>query len=377
MEAVGRLAGGVAHYFNNIITAILGYSDLLLTQVSNDSPEFKNITEIRKAGQFAAALTHQLLAFSRGQALEIKVLDINDIISGLQSILRRLIGDQIHIVVVPSEQAGLVRGDPGQLEQVLLNLALNARDAMNAGGVITVQTFNIAITPAEAEASSEEVPAGRWVKLVVRDTGFGMTPAVKEHLFEPFFTTKERGRGTGLGLATCYGIVKQSGGYIHCDSAPGMGTTFRIYLPRVLGDTLATTPGSQDFEELDTWRGSETILLVEDERSVRRLTVFILRKLGYHVLEARNAEEAKEMLRQNPDCKVDLLLADVVLPNSGGKELADWVQANSPETRVLFTSGYVEETVFNNYGIDPEMAFLQKPFTPVALARKVREVIEP
>ena len=376
MEAVGRLAGGVAHDFNNIITAILGYSDLLLTQVPPEGAEFKNISEIRKAGQFAAALTHQLLAFSRGQALEVKVLDINEIISGLQPILRRLIGDQIHIVVVPSEQPGLVRGDPGQLEQVLLNLALNARDAMNDGGVITVQTSNVVITPEESSASADEVPPGRWVKLVVRDTGSGMSASVKDHLFEPFFTTKERGRGTGLGLATCYGVVKQSGGQIHCDSAPGLGTTFRIYLPRVSGDTITTTPGEQDFEGLDNLRGSETILLVEDERSVRRLTVFILRKIGYRVMEARNAEEAKEMLRLNPECKVDLLLADVVLPNTGGKELADWVLANSPETCVLFTSGYVEETVFNNYGVDAGMAFLQKPFTPVALAKKVREAIE-
>ena len=375
MEAVGRLAGGVAHDFNNIITAILGYSDLLLTQISAGSSEYKNITEIRKAGQFAAALTHQLLAFSRGQALEVKVLDINDIVIGLQPILRKLVGDEIHLVVVPSTETGMVRGDHGQLEQVLLNLALNARDAMTSGGVITIQTSNVVITPEGVESGVEEVPPGRWVKLVVRDTGAGMSPSVREHLFEPFFTTKERGRGTGLGLATCYGVVKQSGGYIHCDSAPGLGTTFRIFLPRAEAGAAVRNTVEAEIEGLDDLRGTETILLVEDERSVRQLTEYILRKVGYTVLEARTAEEAREIVRTNPDRKFDLLLCDVVLPNSGGKDLAEWVCSNCPDTRVLFTSGYVEEVVFDNHRLGKNVAFLQKPFTAVALARKVREVI--
>ena len=375
MEAVGRLAGGVAHDFNNIVTAILGYSDLLLTQVPVGGSEFKSISEIRKAGQFAAALTHQLLAFSRGQTLEVKVLNINGIIAGIQPILKRLIDDHIHIVIVPAPEPCIVKGDPVQFEQVLLNLTLNARDATSSEGVITIQTANIVISEDGSTGSVEGVPPGRWVKLVVRDTGTGMTADVRDHLFEPFFTTKDRGRGTGLGLATCYGIIKQSGGYILCDSAPGLGTTFRIYLPRVDAEPDTVSTAEPEIEGLEVNGGHEMILLVEDEPSVRNLTEHILRKIGYHVMEARTAEEAKEIVRANPECKFDLLLADVVLPNSGGKELADWVRANRPGTRVLFTSGYVEEVACDQYGLEPGMAFLQKPFTAVALARKVRETL--
>jgi len=377
MEAVGRLAGGVAHDFNNIITAILGYSDMLLTQVDPTSPESRSIAEIRKAGQFAASLTHQLLAFSRGQALEVKVLDINSVITEMQPMLRRLVGDQIHIVVAPSPEPCMVRSDAGQLEQVLLNLALNARDAIPAGGVITMQTSSVVVTADDAGVlTDDEIPAGRWVKLVVRDTGTGMPSDVRDHLFEPFFTTKEPGRGTGLGLATCYGVVKQSGGHIFCDSAPGLGTTFRIFLPQADADGKRVAREEPRMEDLSGLGGAETVLLVEDEKGVRGLAVYILRKLGYTVLEAKSAEEAREIVLQSPALKIDLLFADVVLPRSNGKELAEWLKERQPETRILFTSGYVEEMVFGNYNIAPQTPFLQKPFMPPHLARKVRATLD-
>jgi PAS domain S-box-containing protein len=374
MEAVGRLAGGVAHDFNNILTAILGYSDLILNQMEQGTPMYKNVSEIRKAGQFAASLTHQLLAFSRGQALELKVLDLNDVIGSIQPMLRRLIGEEVNIVVVPASKIGLVRADQGQLEQVILNLAVNARDAMPSGGVITIHTSCVEIGPDTLD--TREIAPGKWVKLTVRDTGVGMSEEVKKHIFEPFFTTKERGRGTGLGLATCYGIVKQTGGHILCESSPGLGTTFHIYLPQVEAGGAETLPVEREFEGLDFPKGTETILLVEDEKSVRKLTAHVLKRLGYTVLEAESAEEAQQIVMSQPDQNIDLLLSDVVLPNCGGKQLADWIRQNSPDIRVLFTSGYVEEVVFNNYDLDKEVPFLQKPFTPVALARKVREVIE-
>ncbi|MEI6349684.1 MAG: PAS domain S-box protein [Verrucomicrobiota bacterium] len=374
MEAVGRLAGGVAHDFNNIITAILGYTDLMLNQVEPKSLLYRQLSEIQKAGQFATSLTHQLLAFSRGQALAVKVLDMNAVIASIQPILRRLIGEHIQIVTVPSNGASRVRGDSGQLEQVLLNLALNARDAMPSGGVLTIQTSNVEITPGGPN-QHEVVPPGEWVQLIVRDTGSGMNEQVKEHVFEPFFSTKEHGVGTGLGLATCQGIVKSSGGYILCESTPGLGTSFQIFLPQVESPLVDTAPAESELEGLDLPGGTETILLVEDEASVRRLTASVLQMLGYQVLEAGGCEEAQSIVKKNPERRIDLLLSDVVLPSSGGKELADWVSENSPGTRVLFTSGYVEEVVFNNYGVNPEMPFLQKPFSPAALAIKVREVI--
>ena len=349
--------------------------------MDEESAEYKNIAEIRKAGQFAAALTHQLLAFSRGQALEVKVLDVNEIVTGLQPILRQLAGEAIHIVAVPSAEPCMVRGDHGQLEQVLLNLALNARDAMPSGGVITIQTANIVVAPDGTGGSMDEIPPGSWVRLVVRDTGAGMTASVREHLFEPFFTTKERGRGTGLGLATCYGVVKQSGGSIHCDSAPGLGTTFRIFLPRVTdvksGSGLAAKlPIEREFEGLDAFGGKETILLVEDEGNVRQLTEYLLQKIGYTVLSAGSAEEAQEVVACHADRKFDLLLADVVLPNAGGKELAEWMKSNRPGTRILFMSGYVEEVIFNSRAMGGNVAFLQKPFTALSMAKKVRETID-
>ena len=373
MEAVGRLAGGVAHDFNNILTAILGYSDLLLAQMNSSHPMHKSISEIRRAGEFAASLTHQLLAFSRRQSLQLKILDINDVVNSIEKMLKRLIGEDIQIMTVLDTSAGNIKADAGQLEQVVLNLAVNARDAMPKGGVITIQTSNAKFF-GDDMSHITELPPGRYVKLMISDTGSGMSDEVKKHLFEPFFTTKDQGKGTGLGLATCYGIVKQCGGHIVVDSVMGQGTTFQIFFPCTEADSEAAANRGA-LQELP--RGNETVLIVEDEVSVRSLAAHILRKLGYNVLEAEDAGKAREVVKSHNNARIDLLLADVVLPNSeGGKQLADWLEDLHEETKVLFTSGYVEESVFKHHGLEPGMAFLQKPFTPADLARRVREVIE-
>jgi PAS domain S-box-containing protein len=373
MEAVGRLAGGVAHDFNNILTAILGYSDLLLAQMNSSHPMYKSLSEIRRAGEFAASLTHQLLAFSRRQSLQLKILDINDVVKSIEKMLKRLIGEDIQIMTVLDTSVGKIKADPSQLEQVVLNLAVNARDAMPKGGVITIQTSNATLL-ADDLFHANEMPAGEYVKLMISDTGCGMSDEVKKHLFEPFFTTKDQGKGTGLGLATCYGIVKQCGGHIMVESVEGQGTTFVIYFPRteIVGEK---SQGKTNLQELP--RGNETVLIVEDEVTVRSLAAHILRRLGYNVLEAEDAGSAREVVKSLESRRIDLLLADVVLPNSeGGKELADWLEELHEETKVLFTSGYVEESVFKHHGLEPGMAFLQKPFTPADLAKRVREVIE-
>jgi len=373
MEAVGRLAGGVAHDFNNILTAILGYSDLLLAQMNSAHPMYKSISEIRRAGEFAASLTHQLLAFSRRQSLQLKILDVNDVVNSIEKMLKRLIGEDIQIMTVLDTSVGKIKADAGQLEQVVLNLAVNARDAMPKGGVITIQTANAKFF-GEDMSHITELPPGRYVKLIISDTGSGMSDEVKKHLFEPFFTTKDQGKGTGLGLATCYGIVKQCGGHIVVDSTIGQGTTFQIYFPCSEADNEKSANRGA-LTELP--RGNETVLIVEDEVTVRSLAAHILRKLGYNVLEAEDASSAREVVQSHNKGRIDLLLADVVLPNSeGGKELADWLEDLHEETKVLFTSGYVEESVFKHHGLEPGMAFLQKPFTPADLARRVREVIE-
>lgn len=373
MEAVGHLAGGVAHDFNNILTAILGYSDLLLAQMNPSNPMYKSLTEIRRAGEFAASLTHQLLAFSRRQSLQLKILDVNEVVTNIEKMLKRLIGEDIHVMTVLDSSIQKVKADPGQLEQVLLNLAVNARDAMPKGGVITIQTSNVKF-PVDDIHHANELPAGEYVRLMISDTGSGMTDEVKKHLFEPFFTTKEQSKGTGLGLATCYGIIKQCGGHIAVDSTIGQGTTFLIDFPRAeIGEE--NIAGKNSLKELP--RGSETVLIVEDEVSVRSLAAHILRRLGYNVLEAEDADNAREVVKSHEMGRIDLLLADVVLPNSGsGKEIADWIEELHMETKVLFTSGYVEESVFRQHGLEPGVAFLQKPFTPADLARRVREVIE-
>lgn len=371
MEAVGRLAGGVAHDFNNVLTAILGYSDLLLAQLEEDHAMRPQLAEIRRSAEFAATLTNQLLAVSRRQTLDPKIIDLNEVVGHMHNMLKRLIGADIHIVMVLEESIGMVKADPGQIEQVVLNLVVNARDAMPSGGVLTIQTSNELVLE-ECFVGDTELPAGDYVRLSVRDTGTGIPDGLRKHIFEPFFTSKEKGKGTGLGLATCYGIVRQSGGYITLETEEGIGTTFHINLPRI-------STQSSYHEERDEFRslpqGHERILIVEDEVTVRCLTSAILRRLGYAVLEAVDGEEAREVISKERH-NLDLVVADVVLPNSSGPELKKWIDDSGGNLKVLFTSGYVDEVVRNLNGLDCNEPFLQKPFTPADLSRKVRQVLE-
>lgn len=373
MDAVGRLAGGIAHDFNNILTAILGYSDLLIGQIDERQWMYKHLSEIRKAADFAASLTHQLLAFSRRQPLFLRVFSINDTVKNMQKMLQRVIGEHIQIHTHLKAEIGRLKADPSQLEQVLLNLCVNARDAMPKGGSITIETADVTYF-LDDFYSVNEMPAGEYVKLTICDTGTGMTPDVKKHIFEPFFTTKEKGQGTGLGLATCYGIVKQSGGYITVDSQVGVGTTFSIYLPRV-DESGEKSSIRKEVGQLPG--GHETVLYVEDEITVRSLTAHVLRRLGYTVLEAASGKQARDAIENFNGREVHLLFSDVVLPDAGGKELADWIrETRSGRTKLLFTSGYVDESILKRHGLEIGTAFLQKPFTPADLARKVREVLD-
>ncbi|MDR3403423.1 MAG: PAS domain S-box protein [Chthoniobacter sp.] len=373
MDAVGRLAGGIAHDFNNILTAILGYSDLIIGQIDDRQWMYKHLTEIRKAADFAASLTHQLLAFSRRQPLFLRVFSINDTVKNLQKMLQRVIGEHIEIRTLLKADIGRLKADPSQLEQVLLNLCVNARDAMPNGGSISIETSDVTYF-LDDFYSVNEMPAGEYVKLTICDTGTGMTPEVKKHIFEPFFTTKEKGQGTGLGLATCYGIVKQSGGYITVDSHVGTGTTFSIYLPRV-DESGEKSSIRKEVGQLPG--GHETVLYVEDEITVRSLTAHVLRRLGYTVLEAGSGKQARDAIENHNGHDVDLLFSDVVLPDAGGRELAEWIrQTRSGRTKLLFTSGYVDESILKRHGLELGTAFLQKPFTPADLAKKVREVLD-
>jgi two-component system cell cycle sensor histidine kinase/response regulator CckA len=371
MEAVGRLAGGIAHDFNNVLTAILGFSDLMIAHVDENHAIRRHLSEIRRSAEFATSLTRQLLAFSRRQTLELKILSLNEIVERIQKMLKRLIGEDVHVMTVLNPGIGKVKADPGQIEQVILNLAVNARDAMPDGGVLTIETSNELILREAIEVGSD-LPPGDYVRLSISDTGTGMTDEVMKHIFEPFFTTKEAGKGTGLGLATCYGIVKQSGGYITVDSAPGEGCTFCIFLPRVAESD--EEPQSRDeFRTLP--RGRERVLIVEDEVTVRCLTAAILRRLGYFVLEAKDGNEARELICRE-DGNLDLVVADVVLPHSSARDLKDWIERSFEHLKVLFTSGYVEEIVYRQNGISRDDPFLQKPFTSADLARKVRDLLE-
>ena len=372
MDAVGRLAGGIAHDFNNILTAIVGYSDLLLSQVSEHQTQHKHLTQIRKAADFAAALTGQLLAFSRRQPLHPRVFSLNDTVRGLHKMVQRVIGEDVKVVTDLRAKIGRIKADPSQIEQVLLNLCVNSRDAMPRGGTIQITTEDTTYAVGDDD-SVNTMPAGEYVKLTIADTGEGIPPEVVKHVFEPFFTTKEKGHGTGLGLATCYGVVKQSGGYISLKSNVGAGTTFAIYLPRVdeaggkapLHETPGKLPG-----------GHETILYVEDEITVRNVTAQILRALGYTVLEAGDGMSARQVVEMETGREIDMLFSDVVLPDAGGRELSDWMRARSEQTAVLFTSGYIDESILRRHGLESGTAFLQKPFSPMELARKVRETMD-
>jgi len=372
VEAIGRLAGGVAHDFNNILTTILGYSELMLTRIKPDDSLRANIEEIRKAAERAAALTRQLLAFSRKQILEPKVVNLNDTLKDLSTMLRRMIGEDIELTTIGAPDLGRVKVDPSQIEQVIINLAINARDAMPQGGKLKIEAANVVLDETYA-AEHEGVAPGKYVVLTISDTGTGMSAEVRARIFEPFFTTKEVGKGTGLGLATCYGIVKQSGGHISVDSEPGHGTTFTIHLPQLEG--AATVRPKRD-ESDDLPHGKETVLLVEDEPSLLKLASLILQELGYTVLEASNGREALRIAKERNGQGVDLVLTDVVMPQMGGKELADQIHAAHPEIKVLFSSGYTVNTIVHHGVLDDGVAFLNKPYTRDVLARKVREVLD-
>jgi PAS domain S-box-containing protein len=371
MEGIGRLAGGIAHDFNNLLTAILGYSELMEAQLPDDEDLRSSLHEIHRAGERAAALTRQLLAFSRKQVLQPRLLDLNTIVSEVEKLLRRLIGEDVKLVTRLDPALGSVRADPGQLEQVLMNLAVNARDAMPEGGTLTVETANTVLDAGFA-AGNPGARSGEYAALTVADTGIGMSDEVRNHAFEPFFTTKEQGKGTGLGLATAYGIVKQSDGYITVASEPGRGTTFRIYFPRATG---AAAPSGLGERPALSPRGTETILLVEDESGVRRLSCTILEAQGYTVLEAASGDEALEIARSHAG-EIHLLATDVVMPGMSGRVLWDRLRVLRRDPRVLFMSGYTDDAIARHGVLEPGIAFLQKPFTPFSLAQKVREVLD-
>ncbi len=371
MEAIGRLAGGVAHDFNNLLTIITGYGQLLLETLPEESPLRAQVTEVLKASERATSLTRQLLAFGRRQVLAPRVLDLNEVIADTEKMLRRLIGEDIELVAIPARRLGHVKADPGQLEQVILNLAVNARDAMPEGGRLTIETSNVILDEAYADQHVSVQP-GPYVMLAVSDTGHGMDSDTQAHLFEPFFTTKEKGKGTGLGLATVYGIVKQSGGYIWVYSEPGQGTTFKIYLPKVQ-ETVEATPALP--AERTATGGSETILLVEDDSSVRSLVHGVLGSRGYKLLVARNAEEALILCEQHKG-PIHLLLTDVVMPGMSGRDLADRLNPFHREMTVLYMSGYTDNAIVHHGVLDADVRFLQKPFSPLTLANKVRAILD-
>jgi signal transduction histidine kinase len=370
MEAVGQLAGGIAHDFNNLLTVINGYAELLQNRIDEKSPLRGNVIEIRHAGDRAASLTRQLLAFSRRQVLQPKALDLNGVISDLGTMLHRLIGEDIELRTHLRPDLGTVLADPGQIEQVLLNLAVNARDAMSAGGTLVLETDNVVLDETFAKEYPAVVP-GPHVLLAVSDTGTGIPREIREHIFEPFFSTKERGKGTGLGLSTVYGIVKQSNGHIGVYSEVGMGTTFKIYLPRVGGEVQVSSSASP----AASFQGDETVLVVEDESSVQGVIERVLSGNGYRVLLASDGSEALRVSGEH-EGPIGLLITDLVMPGMGGREVASRLETARPGLRVLFMSGYTENAISHHGVLDAGVEFIQKPFLSDALLRKVREVLD-
>jgi two-component system cell cycle sensor histidine kinase/response regulator CckA len=371
MEAIGRLAGGIAHDFNNLLTAIMGYSQLLLRKLEADDPCHRYASEIHQGGERAARLTGQLLAFSRKQVLQPRVLDLNASVTGLDLMLHRLLGEHIKLDTVLEPGLGSVKADPGQIEQVLLNLAVNSRDAMPQGGRLAIETANVELEAIPAQVLGDIKP-GSYVRLTVADTGCGMASETLEHMFEPFFTTKGREKGTGLGLATVYGIVRQSGGAVEVVSEPDVGTTFHVYLPRVSGKAEVLESAAVPNELL---RGSETILLVEDEVAVRSLARQVLEQNGYTVLEATNGGEAIVVAEQHRG-RIALLITDVVMPGMNGPDVAERLAGLRPEIRVLYISGYADDAIGAGGVLEAGMAYLPKPFSSEALLVKVREGLD-
>jgi len=370
MEAVGRLAGGIAHDFNNLLSVIISYTTMLAADADPASAVAQDLHEIKKAGERAADLTRQLLAFSRQQVLAPAVLDLNEIIAKMDKLLRRVIGEDVELRTIPGPSLGKTKADPGQIEQVIMNLVVNARDAMPEGGKLIVETRNVDLDEAYALRNLGVRP-GPHVMLSVSDTGVGIDDATRTRIFEPFFTTKEQGKGTGLGLSTVFGIVKQSGGNISVESQPGRGTTFRLYFARTNEAPSEVTP----YSAATSFRGSETILLVEDEDQVRVLVQGILKRHGYRVIEARHPNEALLLSTQYEET-IELLVTDVVMPQMNGRQLAERLRSSRPEMEILYMSGYTDNAIDPGGVLEPGIAFLQKPITPLSLTRMVRQVLD-
>jgi PAS domain S-box-containing protein len=372
MEAIGQLAGGVAHDFNNILAVIMGYSDLTMEKLGPDQVLKSHLETIRAAAERATGLTRQLLIFSRKQMVQPVVLDLSDVVKDLDKMLRRLIDENIEMAIVPGNEIGHVKADAGYVGQVLMNLVVNARDAMPNGGKLTIATHNVTLDQNYARTHTGAL-AGDYVMLSVSDTGTGMTEEVKAHLFEAFFTTKPKGKGTGLGLATCHTIVQLSGGHIGLDSEVGKGTTFRVYFPRVEQPLAAA---ARPLQTGPLPRGTETLLIVEDEPAVRHLARDVLKAQGYKVLSASNGQEALHAARDHRGAPMRLAITDVIMPLMGGKVMAEWLRTSYPDLKILFTSGYTDDAVIQQGLFEPGVAFLPKPYTPAVLLRKVREMLD-
>ena len=373
MESIGRLAGGVAHDFNNMLQTILGYCDMAFVELDHNNPLHEYILEIHKAAERSANLTRQLLAFARKQTMNPKALDLNDVVAGMLKMLQRLIGEDIELAWLPGHDLWAVKVDPSQVDQLLANLMVNARDAIRDAGIVTIRTDNVVLDEAFCAAHTETVP-GEYVMLMVKDDGCGMDEKTMEHIFEPFFTTKEQDKGTGLGLATIYGIIKQNNGFIDIDSAPDQGTTCRIYLPRFMAEKAAS-PAAADPAEKEMEGGTETVLMVEDEKAILMLGKTILERLGYKVLSADSPMEALR-LAQSYDGDIQLLITDVVMPEMNGRELARQLTALRPEMKHLYISGYTADIIAKHGVLDEDLHFVAKPFTLNELATKVREVLQ-
>jgi two-component system, cell cycle sensor histidine kinase and response regulator CckA len=372
MEVIGQLAGGVAHDFNNILAVIIGYGDLMITELDPDGLPFKCTGEIRQAADRAVALTRQLLVFSRKQPVQTAVLDLDAVVKDLDKMLHRLIDENVELTIVPGKQIGRIKADSGQVGQVVMNLVVNARDAMPNGGKLTIETGNVTLDENFARTHAGVV-AGDYVMLAVTDTGTGMSDEVKAHLFEAFFTTKPKGKGTGLGLATCQTIVKQCEGCIEVQSELDKGTTFKIYFPRVERPLEARVQSSK---AKPLARGTETLLVVEDEPSLRHLACNILESQGYNVLSANNGKEGLRVAREYKDGPIHLVITDVIMPQMSGKVMAEWLKEIYPDLKILFTSGYTDDALGQHGVLEPGIVFLPKPYTPAALAHKVRELLD-
>lgn len=371
MEAIGRLAGGVAHGFNNMLAAIIGTSEMAMLELHRDHPLRKDLKEIKQTADRAANLARQLLTFARQQIIAPSLLNLNDVLLNLDKPLHRLAGENVELAISTAPDLGFVKADSGQIEQMVINLASNARDAMPNGGRLTIETTNVTLDDAHAR-QHPEIASGEYVMLMVRDTSAGMTEEMKKHLFEPFFSTKDTGKGTGLGLATAYGIVQQNHGHIVVDSAPGQGAAFRIYFPRLADIGIAP---EYDQGHVPS-SGTETVLLVEDEPTVREVAMHLLRERGYHVLVAANGDEALQLARTHAKDKIHILIIDVVMPRLSGKMVADQIKALQPDMKVLFISGYADDTITQPGKGGASLAFLQKPFSPALLAHKIREMLD-